>query len=191
MNKLNSKQQRPVLGRKASAALFFLVSLTLLTTAGWSSASAVVLKEGEISVYFSPEGGATEALIKEISRGKKEILVQAYSLSSLPIVTALLAAHQRGLAVKIIMDKSERGEGLTPAVVLSNAGVAVFLDGKHALAHSSCLIIDQQIVLTGSFNYTKASEESNAEDLLIIRSTQMAQQYRDYWEKHRAHSEPH
>jgi phosphatidylserine/phosphatidylglycerophosphate/cardiolipin synthase-like enzyme len=148
-------------------------------------------KEPQIEVYFSPGGGATDTLVKEISNGKKEILVQAYSLTSLPIFKALLDAHQRGLIVRIIIDKSERGEGLTPVVMLANAGVLALLDGKHALAHSHCLIIDRRIVITGSFSYTKAAEESNAEDLLIIRSAQLAQRYYTNWEKHRAHSEPH
>jgi phosphatidylserine/phosphatidylglycerophosphate/cardiolipin synthase-like enzyme len=183
------KQPYQATSRRVTGAISFLFLLILLSTVGWARASELILKEVQVAAYFSPEGGATDALIKEISRGKREVLVQAYSLSSLPIVKALLAAHQRGLGVKIIIDKSERGEGLTPVVMLANAGVPIFLDGNHALAHSSYLIIDRQIVITGSFNYTKASEESNAEDLLIIRATQLAQVYCDFWEKHRTHSE--
>jgi phosphatidylserine/phosphatidylglycerophosphate/cardiolipin synthase-like enzyme len=154
-----------------------------------SQALELSLQDVQMNAYFSPGGGATEAITKEISKSKSEVLVLAYSLSSQPIVKALLEAQRRGLTVKIILDKSERGEGLTPAVLLANAGVSVFWDGKHVLAHCSCLIIDGQTVLTGSFNYTKASEESTAEDLLIIRTPQLAQVYRDFWERHRAHSE--
>ena len=175
---------------RISVALPWVFLSFLFPALGLANPSAP-FQEGRIAVYFSPGGGATEALVQEISRGKREILVQAYSFTSTPIFKALLEAHQRGLTVKIIIDKSERGEGLTPTVQLANAGVPVFLDGKHGLAHSSCLIIDQQTVITGSFNFTKASEELNAEDLLIIRSSQLAQQYRNYWESHRSHSEPY
>lgn len=163
--------------------------LVFCSIAEWSQALELNLQDVLMEAYFSPGGGATEAVTREISKAKSEVLVLAYSLSSQPIVKALLEAQQRGLAVKIILDKSERGEGLTPAVLLANAGASVLLDGRHALAHSSCLIIDGQTVITGSFNYTKASEETNAEDLLILRAPRLAQVYRDYWEKHRAHSE--
>ena len=112
-----------------------------------------------------------------------------YSLSSQAIVGALLAAHRRGLQVKVILDKSERSEGLTAAVQLVNAGVPILLDGNHALAHSNCMIMDRRTVITGSFNYTKAAEEKNSEDLLIIEATPLAEEYRAFWETHRGHSE--
>jgi phosphatidylserine/phosphatidylglycerophosphate/cardiolipin synthase-like enzyme len=177
-------------GFKTKFLLSFLFFSAFFPIAEGSQASELILKNIRINVHFSPDGGATDAVIKEIVKAKSEVLVLAYSLSSQPIVKALLDAHHRGLTVKIIIDKSERGEGLTPAVILANAGVPVLLDGKHFLAHSSCMIIDRQTVITGSFNYTRASEESNAEDLLILRATRLASVYRDFWEKHRAHSEP-
>ena len=50
-----------------------------------------------------------------------------------------------------------------------NAGIPTFIDNKHAIAHNKIMIIDQSTIITGSFNFTKAAEEKNAENLLIIR----------------------
>jgi phosphatidylserine/phosphatidylglycerophosphate/cardiolipin synthase-like enzyme len=152
-------------------------------------AEVLNIKEAKIQVYFSPGGGTTDAIVREIGSAKKEILLQAYTLSSQPIVKALLDANRRGVKVSIIVDKSEQGEGLTPIVVLHNAGVPVFLDGKHIVAHTSSIVIDRATVVTGSFTFTKAAEDSNAENLLIIKATRLAEAYRDFWEKHRTHSE--
>ena len=58
-------------------------------------------------VYFSPRGGATDAIVAEIGKAKSEVLVQAYSFTSQPIGDALLAAHKRGVAVKVICDRSQ------------------------------------------------------------------------------------
>jgi phosphatidylserine/phosphatidylglycerophosphate/cardiolipin synthase-like enzyme len=44
-------------------------------------------------------------------------------------------------------------------------------------------------VITGSFNFTKAAEEKNAENLLIIRSKELAKPYHENWWRHREHSE--
>jgi phosphatidylserine/phosphatidylglycerophosphate/cardiolipin synthase-like enzyme len=51
------------------------------------------------------------------------------------------------------------------------------------------MIIDQGMVITGSFNFTKAAEERNAENLLIIHSKELAKVYLENWQKHREHSE--
>jgi phosphatidylserine/phosphatidylglycerophosphate/cardiolipin synthase-like enzyme len=51
------------------------------------------------------------------------------------------------------------------------------------------MIIDQSTVITGSFNFTKAAEEKNAENLIIIRSRELAGIYIDNWKKHLEHSE--
>ena len=51
------------------------------------------------------------------------------------------------------------------------------------------MIIDKETVITGSFNFMKAAEEKNAENLLIIRNKDLAKIYLENWEKHKEHSE--
>ena len=64
-----------------------------------------------IEVYFSPKGGCTEAVVKEIDAAKTTILVQAYSsFTSAPIAKAPVQAHKRGVDVRVILDKSQRTE---------------------------------------------------------------------------------
>jgi phosphatidylserine/phosphatidylglycerophosphate/cardiolipin synthase-like enzyme len=53
------------------------------------------------------------------------------------------------------------------------------------------MVIDAETVITGSFNFTRAAEESNAENLLIIKSRELARIYSGNWKKHRGHSEPY
>jgi len=53
------------------------------------------------------------------------------------------------------------------------------------------MVIDGATVITGSFNFTKAAEEKNAENLLVIQSRELAAQYVRYWEMHAAHAEPY
>jgi phosphatidylserine/phosphatidylglycerophosphate/cardiolipin synthase-like enzyme len=51
------------------------------------------------------------------------------------------------------------------------------------------MIIDKEIVITGSFNFTKAAEEKNAKNLLILKNKELAETYLENWDKHREHSE--
>jgi phosphatidylserine/phosphatidylglycerophosphate/cardiolipin synthase-like enzyme len=127
-----------------------------------------------IEVYFSPRGGCTEAVVQEIDAAKTRILVQAYSFTSAPIAKALVDARERGVDVRVILDESQRGEKYSSADFVQQASIPVWIDTKHAIAHNKVMVIDGEVVITGSFNFTKAAEESNAENLLVIRSPELA-----------------
>ncbi len=141
------------------------------------------------SVYFSPHGGCTDAIIKELDKAKTAILVQAYSFTSAPIAKGLLNAHKRGVKVQVILDRSQKTQKYSSATFLLNQGVPVKIDSAHAIAHNKVIIVDGQIVITGSFNFTKAAEESNAENLLVIRDRRLAELYTKNWQDHERHSE--
>ena len=140
------------------------------------------------SVYFSPEGGATQAVVNALAGARQTVLVQAYSFTSAPIARALVAAHQRGVKVQVLLDKSNLSEKYSSADFLQHAGLPTFIDSAHAIAHNKVMIIDGETVITGSFNFTKSAERRNAENLLIIRDPTLAAQYTRNWEEHRGHS---
>jgi len=140
-------------------------------------------------VYFSPKGGCTEAVVNNLGRAEKYVLVQAYSFTSEPIADALIAAHQRGVKVKVLLDKSQRRGRGSKLNLLVKAGIPVSIDQKHAIAHNKVMIIDGVTVLTGSFNFTTAAEDKNAENLLVLHDKVVAKKYRDNWNNHSKHSE--
>lgn len=57
----------------------------------------------------------------------------------------------------------------------------VLIDAKHAIAHNKVIVIDGETVLTGSFNFTKAAQDKNAENLLILHDRKLAAQYAENW----------
>jgi phosphatidylserine/phosphatidylglycerophosphate/cardiolipin synthase-like enzyme len=165
----------------------FFAIFVLFTSLG--QATELTLNNTPAQVYFSPNGGCTEAIVDQISNAKSEILVQAYSFTSAPIAKVLLNAFKRGVRVEVILDKSQRTARYSSATYLSNVGIPTYIDSAHSLAHNKIVIIDKETVITGSFNFTKAAEEKNAENLLIIRNTDLAKMYLDNWYKHNEHSE--
>jgi phosphatidylserine/phosphatidylglycerophosphate/cardiolipin synthase-like enzyme len=86
-------------------------------------------------------------------------------------------AHKRGIKVEVILDKSQRTQKYSSATFLSNLGIPTEIDAQQAIAHNKVMIIDGEMVITGSFNFTKASEESNAENFLVIRDRKLAERY--------------
>ena len=170
-----------------SAVLFVVLSLPSFST----YATDLTLNNAHTEVCFSPNGGCTDAIVKEIDNATLEVLVQGYSFTSPQIAKALVTAKKRAANVEVILDKSQRSERYTSATFLANARIPTDIDDKHAIAHNKIIIIDKSTVITGSFNFTKAAEEKNAENLLIIRSKALAGIYIDNWLKHKKHSEPY
>jgi phosphatidylserine/phosphatidylglycerophosphate/cardiolipin synthase-like enzyme len=142
-----------------------------------------------VQVFFSPKGGATEAVVNALDQATNNVLVQAYSFTSAPIAKALVDAHRRGVKVQVILDHSQRTEKYSEADFLKNSGIPTLIDAQHAIAHNKIMILDDSIVLTGSFNFTRAAEEHNAENLLVINDPVLAKAYLENWHAHEQHSE--
>jgi phosphatidylserine/phosphatidylglycerophosphate/cardiolipin synthase-like enzyme len=144
-----------------------------------------------IQVHFSPGGGPTAAVVEALDHATNTILVQAYSFTSAPIAQALVEARRRGVQTTVILDASQRTEKYSEADFLAHNDIPTLIDERHAIAHNKIIVIDGYVVITGSFNFTKAAEEKNAENLLVINDPALAARYAENWRAHAAHSEPY
>jgi len=142
-------------------------------------------------VCFTPGGDCTSRIVDTIGTARQTILVQAYSFTSAPIAKALVDAKKRGVDVRAVLDKSQRSERYSGADFLVNGGVPVLIDAAHAIAHNKVMVIDGGVVITGSFNFTKAAQDKNAENLLVIHDPVLASRYAMNWREHAGHSEPY
>jgi len=101
----------------------------------------------------------------------------------------LRPGEKREVKVEVILDKSQRTQKYSEADFLVHAGIPTKIDAAHPIAHNKVMIIDGEIVIIGSFNFTKAAEEKNAENLLVIRDKVLAAKYIENWKVHWGHSE--
>jgi len=143
-----------------------------------------------LATHFSPKGGCTEAIVEELKRARREILVQAYSFTSDPLTYGLIEAKKRGVDVEILLDKSNEVERYSDLHILLENGLAPLIDGHHAIAHNKIMIIDRRTVITGSFNFTNQAEHENAENLLIIKGhPELIKAYCQNFAAHKEHSQ--
>lgn len=134
------------------------------------------------TVCFTPAQSCTPEIVSAINGAQKQILVQAYSFTSTPIARALIKAYKRGVDVKVILDRSQfRPNGFSSAKFLTDYRIPVWIDYKPNIAHNKVMVIDNKIVITGSFNFTKAAEERNAENVIIINDSNLAKKYASNW----------
>jgi phosphatidylserine/phosphatidylglycerophosphate/cardiolipin synthase-like enzyme len=151
---------------------------------------------GTIQVAFTPGENATWLVVDAIQRARRQVLVQAYSFTSRDIAVALIAARQRGLDVQLMADPRQAKSAEKSMVdEVAAAGIPTFYDSQHDSAHNKVMLIDagsaNAVLITGSFNFTRAAQHRNAENLLLIRGNpQLVAAYLRNWQHHRDHAGP-
>lgn len=137
-------------------------------------------------VCFTPGDDCVKRLSHFIAQAKHSIYVQAYIFTSHDLANALIDAQHRGVKVKMILDDSD----LDPNFHSSHrvlkwfkheADIQIWVDHSDGLAHNKVMIIDHHIVETGSFNYTYSAQKYNQENMVFIKSRQLANRYLKNW----------
>ncbi len=149
-------------------------------------AGSTATESMRVDTYFSPEGGVEEALIAEIDAAQKEALVAMYLFTSRPLADALGRAKARGVDVRVVLDKSQKTVRYGKASEIAKDGIALKLmalgktgDGVPIKLHHKFLVVDGQVVGTGSFNWTSQADGDNYENIVVIRSKKVAKAFRD------------
>ena len=134
-----------------------------------------------IDLCFTPPSGCAAVIVEAISKAKESIYVQAYGITSPPIVEALIGAQNRGIKVRMLLDKSNLKDKWSKMANLLEANIDVSIDNVSGIAHNKVMVLDEHIVITGSFNFTRAADSRNAENVIIIDDSVVAKQYLQNW----------
>jgi len=138
-----------------------------------------------IDVGFSPEGSALQLVMRTIDNAQQNIRLMGYSFTSPEVARGLVAAKRRGVDVKVVVDeKGNKGKASVAAMnLLVNADIPVRTISKYKISHDKVIIVDNQTVETGSFNFTRSAAEANSENALVISGLPtLAQTYLAHWQ---------
>ncbi len=130
-----------------------------------------------VETAFGP--ACEKLLLREIKKAQKEISVAIYSITRRSITGALVSATERGVKVHVKYDsKSTEWRGMKQAIgYLTKRNVrctAIEMKGEYAKMHHKFAVIDRKCVLTGSYNFTTSGSISNYENLVLIKSPEIA-----------------
>ena len=128
------------------------------------------VEAAELRPCFTPGQDCLAVIVSEIDGAKTELLVQAYGFTSPAIIQAIVKAKERGVNVDVLLDKINERRQYTGATYLVNHGIEPRIDFKVAIAHNKVIVIDGQTVVTGSFNFTTAAQQRNAENVIVIQN---------------------
>jgi phosphatidylserine/phosphatidylglycerophosphate/cardiolipin synthase-like enzyme len=137
-----------------------------------------------VEVYFSPEDSTLERVLELIQEAEESVDFMAYSFTDDDLAKAMIAAHNRGVEVFGVMDEAQAlsNQGGEYQNMLE-AGIDVNLDGNTKSMHNKVIIIDDEVVVTGSYNFSRSAMTRNDENTLILHNTKIADLFNAEFER--------
>lgn len=139
-----------------------------------------------VEVYFSTHDRPARHVLRRLETAKRSIHFLAFSFTDDAIGSEMLTAAKDGLDVSGVFEKSQSTNSHSEYARLKAAGLPVFLDGNPRNMHHKVIVIDGSTVLCGSFNFSKSADESNDENLLVIRNPAVAEAFEAEFRRVRA-----
>ena len=154
--------------------------------------AAVLAQAGTVEILFTPGDPVDRRIIAAIDDARHDVHVLAYSFTHPGIAKALIAARGRGVEVQVVAD-AHQATALPHTMLpdLRRRGIAVWLAAGFGSAHNKVVIVDAGMpgatTVTGSFNFTRAAQSHNAENVVIFHHNRdVAKVYERYFERRRA-----
>jgi phospholipase D len=139
--------------------------------------------------YMCHVEDCSSIIVHELGSAKTSVVFAAYTFTETSIGTAVILAHMNGISVKGVIEKQNINSASSQFQRFLDQGIDVKPDRNSALMHHKFFVIDNSVVITGSFNPTKAADESNDDNLVVIKNREMAKKYAKEFERVRILSE--
>ncbi|HKZ55407.1 MAG TPA: phospholipase D-like domain-containing protein [Anaerolineales bacterium] len=130
-----------------------------------------------VEVYFSPDDGVAARLVERIRGAQRSVHLLAFSFTSQEITSAIQERAAEGVEVWAVLEASQAAGIGSQYEPLQAGGAQVRLDGNRHNMHHKVIIIDEMMVILGSYNFTRSAETQNDENLLIIHDPALAEQF--------------
>jgi len=141
-----------------------------------------------IDVYFSLVDDPEGTIIEELNKAKKSIDISMHYFTDRDLANAVMDAHNRGVRVRVYLDKDQKEAEYSKSRYLAKHGITIRYSNNPYIMHHKFAVIDSEVVITGSYNWTASAGEMNNENLLVIRDPPSAsiyeQEFHRLWGEH-------
>ncbi len=134
-------------------------------------------------VFFSPGNEIKNEIKLLLDRAEETVDLCIFTITDNELSRKIKACHKRGVKVRIITDDEKTEDSGSEILKLAKAGIPVKTDHSHYHMHNKFGIIDNQIAITGSFNWTYTATKHNQENLLATTKFEIVKQYQEEFER--------
>lgn len=122
----------------------------------------------DTAAYFTPSLDCENQIIHLLNLAEKKIQIAVYSINNDHITQALLDAHKRGIPIQILTDRTQAGQQKASAPLLKKAGIDIKVHSKHRIEHNKFMVVDEEAMITGSYNWTNPASLKNSENCMVV-----------------------
>lgn len=119
------------------------------------------------TAYFGPQDPMVSTLRSLIEGTRRTLDIAVFTLTDDRLTEAVLDAHDRGVAVRILTDDDKAYDRGSDVFRLAKSGVPVLFDHSPHHFHHKFAVIDDRVLVTGSYNWTRGASKDNRENFLV------------------------
>ncbi|MBQ1784394.1 MAG: nuclease [Gammaproteobacteria bacterium] len=150
--------------------------------------SPTIAPQGIASAHFSPGESCRRKIRELLQQARHSVDICVYTISDDQLSEAILACHQRGIAIRVLSDNDKLYDDGSDIQWLRERGVPLRVDNSPFHMHHKFAIFDRRLLLNGSFNWTRSATTSNEENLLVTDQPQLVASFRSefdtLWARH-------
>jgi len=141
--------------------------------------------EGEpfVEAHFSPGEACVRRIRGMLDGARRSADVCVFTITDDRIAAGILAAHRRGAAVRIVTDDEKARDLGSDVLELARAGVPVRVDNSPYHMHHKFALFDDDLLLTGSYNWTRGAADSNEENMILSNDRRLLASFRGEFER--------
>ena len=166
---------------KALEALAWVEDLTKLLAPAGSAAPRAASQ-----ACFSPGDGCLRTILAELGHVRRTADICVFTITDDRIAEAIVAAHRRGVQVRVLTDNDKQFDGGSDIDRLRHAGIAVKVDETEHHMHHKFAVLDEERLLNGSYNWTRSASAFNEENLVLTYDPKLVEafsrQFRALWD---------
>jgi len=155
----------------------FLTIFAILGVFALLLAGCTEPQSSNVDVFFCPQDQCEDRAVAAIGAAQTSVDVAMYSFTSKELFSELEKASARGVRVRVVADYTQSAGQSSVVPWLDGNGIPARVYTKSITMHDKFAVIDNKIVLTGSYNWTTNGDERNRENLAIITDSAIAEQY--------------
>ncbi|MBX2851169.1 MAG: DUF1669 domain-containing protein [Phycisphaeraceae bacterium] len=129
-----------------------------------------------IALAFSPGEDGLELIQREVRACRKSLDICVFTITDDRVTTAILDAHQRGVAVRLVTDNDKRFDSGSDIMRMARAGVPTRFDEYDDHMHHKFAIVDGKRLITGSYNWTRGATR-NHENVTVLTDNQLIEAF--------------
>ncbi len=133
--------------------------------------------------YFSPGESCRKAIIEQIDHANKRLKICVFTISDDRITDAIRKAYHKGVDVKIITDNDKSNDIGSDVIRLAQEGIPIKMDSTSNHMHHKFMVVDELLLLTGSYNWTLSAARFNQENIVLSSEAGVVKSFLNEFDK--------